>query len=306
MADAIGTLDDFALRIGREGDGLWPQRIVFAFNTMPSPRGSFQVAFPRLELVLDGCYRNTLAGGGGAVGDQTLCTGEALFIPADCWNKPAWDCDVHLLSLLFGAKHLGVSIVRWSGERQAFTSVDKYSCLVPGNSPLYHMVDALSCLQPENASTAFYGRLLAKALVEYAKILLSHPLQDDERQSSALYRAVCSFLEENFDKLVTRDIVAREFQVSPNYLSRVFSDHGETTFSDFLTSIRIGKAKTLLESSPLSLAEVAQRCGFHDPNYFFKVFKKRVKRTPTEYRSSVLAAGPHPLPLAEEGKMARS
>jgi len=291
MGEASVILDEFCGSDETGDRAMWPRRIVFGFNTVAPPRGCFQVPFPRLELVLAGTYRNTVCTAAGATDQRVLSAGDALFIPADCWNLPAWDSDVQVLSLLFGAKHLGVSLVVWSAEKAEFSSVDKRSCLVPGNSPLYRMVDAVSSFQSEGETVTSYGRLQANALLEYTKILLQNPSQGEERQSSALYRAVCTYVEENFDQMITRDIVARKFQVSPNYLSRVFSDHGDTTFSDFLTSVRIGRAKAMLEQVDLPLVQVSQRCGFHDPNYFFKVFKKRVKRTPTEYRNSVLGTG---------------
>lgn len=284
------SLDDFGQPMPEDG-GFWPCRLFFGYDTQPSPRGSFETSFPRLELVLSGRYPNLVCGRTADLFEVMLEAGDALFIPADCWNKPAWDEDVGLLSLLFGATHLGVSLLAWDAGQQAFTSVDKRSCLVPGNSPLYHMVEALACLQDGDSPAGRPARLQAKAVIEYAKSLLRHPLRDDERQAAALYRSVCVFLEENFGQIITREKVAREFGVSPNYLSRVFADHGSATFSDFLISLRIGKAKLMLEKFDLPLAEVAQRCGFHDPNYFFKVFKKRVKRTPTQYRTSVARTG---------------
>lgn len=291
MADAIEIVENLCFSHRENGAGLWPQRIAFCYNGAPPPRGCFQVPFPRLEIVVDGTYRNRLCDNSANIYEYELVAGDALFIPADCWNMPAWDNDAQVLSLLFGVKHLGVSFVAWDLARREFSSVDKCSCMVPGNSPLYQMVNALSCLQPERDTDTYHARLLVSALLEYTRELLEHPLQNDERQSSALYRSVCSFIEQNFDKMISRDIVAREFRVSPNYLSRVFNNHGDTTFSHFLTSVRIGRAKEMLEESGLSLIEVSQRCGFHDPNYFFKVFKKRVKRTPTEYRSSLQASG---------------
>ncbi len=291
MAEAAGTLDEFAFEAWG-GAGLLPRRIVFGQDAAPPPLRSLQVPFARLELVLEGCYRNTLCDGAAHIDEQCLLAGEALFVPADCWNKPAWDCDVRLLSLLFGAQHLGISLLSWTVERQAFTSVEKRSCLVPGNSPLYHMVAALSRLRDEGISSAPYGRLLAKAVIEYVKTLIVRPFHDKERQSATLYRVACLFLEENFGKTITRESVARQFRISSNYLSRVFRDQGAATFSDHLVSVRIGKARLMLEKYDLPLVAVAQRCGFHDVNYFFKVFKKRVGRTPSEYRSSVQAGAP--------------
>lgn len=291
MIGDIATLDDFGrAHIGGE-ESAWPSRVVFGLDTAPPPIGSLQVQFARLELVLGGVYRNVLCNAAATVEQQDVLVDEVLFIAGNCWNEPLWDHDVRLLSLLLGPTHLGVSLMSWSVGARAFTSVEKRNCLVPGNAPLPHMVEALASLREEGASTALHVRLQAHAVVEYARRLIAQPAREEERQSSAFYRAACAFIDENFDRQISRETVARHLGISPNYFSRVFREQGGATFSDYLTHVRIGKAKFLLEKYDMPLPHVAQRCGFNDFNYFYKVFKKVVGRTPTEYRTSV-----HPRP----------
>jgi AraC-like DNA-binding protein len=283
----IGSLDDFARGVGPGESEAPAERIVFGLDSAPPPLRSLQVQFARLELVIGGVYRNALCTADAKIVTRDLVAGDALFIPANCWNEPLWDRDVHLLSLLFGATHMGVSLVTWQVAAGAFTSVEKRSCLVPGNGPLAHLIEALTNLREEESTTAPHARLLVHSIVEYAKTLILNPMPDEERQSSALFRAACLYIDENYDKTITREIVARQLGISPNYFSRVFSEQGGMTFSDHLNAVRIGKARMMLEKYDLSLAQIARRCGFHDFNYFLKVFKKRVGRTPTEYRASV-------------------
>lgn len=287
MTGSLATIDEFGRAHIEGDDALWPRRLIFGLDTVPPPIGSLQVQFARLELVLEGVYRNRLCLPDGRVGEEDVMVGDALFVAGNCWNEPLWDHDVRLLSLLFGPTHLGVSLMEWNAGRKTFASVEKRSCLVPGNGPLNHMVDALSTLREEGVSTAVYGRLQAYAVVEYARRLVAQPIREEERQSSAFFRAACGFIDEHFDRLITRETVASHIGISPNYFSRVFREQGGMTFSDYLTQVRIGKAKFMLEKYDLPLAQIAQRCGFNDFNYFYKVFKKVVGRTPTEYRTSV-------------------
>lgn len=266
-----------------------PRRVVFARDTRPPPPGGLQVQFPRLELVLDGVYRNELCDDAGGTAICDLAAGDALFVAANCWNRPVWDADVRLLSLLIGSKHFGLSLLSWDAARGAFGPVEKRSGPLSGNSPLYHMAAALAGCR--DAADAPYLRPQVEAVVEYARTLIAQAVSADERRSAALHRAACLYLEENLGAGLTRERVARQFGVSPNYLSRVFRDEGGVTFSDFVAVRRVGTAQWLLEAYDLSLAEVARRCGFRDVNYFLKVFKKRVGRTPTEYRASIRAHG---------------
>ena len=286
MIDPIATLEDF-VSDGWRGEAAPPFRLILGRDTVPPPSGSLQVQFARLELVLGGVYRNVLCDTAGTVAEHELCAGDALFIPANCWNRPNWDADVRLLSMLFGAKHFGLSLLAWNAARGVFDPVEKHSCPLPGNSPLYHMIAALEALRDDEAAHQTYPRLLTRAVIDYARRLSAGATVAEERRSAALHRAACIYIEENLGAGTTRERVARQFDVSPNYLSRVFRDQGGTTFLDFLTLARIGTARRMLEKYDMPLAEIARRSGFRDVNYFLKVFKKRLGRTPSEYRISI-------------------
>ncbi len=286
------TLDDFATGPALAADSGWPRRLVFALDAAAPPLGALQVQFARFEFVIDGAYANLLSDRAAQIDEHRLGPGDGLFIPGNGWNQPLWDADVEVLSLLFGATHLGVSLVRWSAGEQRFTSVEKRSCLIPGNGPLQLMVEAMATYRDAPDASSLDARLLAQAIIEYARGLIANPAPEEDRQSSAFFRAACLYIDENFDKLITRDTVAAHLKISPNYFSRVFREQGAMTFSDYVTQVRIGKAKFMLEKYDLPLSQIAQRCGFNDFNYFYKVFKKVVGRTPTEYRNSVQTRSP--------------
>ena len=59
------------------------------------------------------------------------------------------------------------------------------------------------------------------------------------------------------------------------------------TFSNYLTHVRIDRAKHLLYNYDLKLDEIAARCGYYDAPYFCRVFKRLTKTTPAEYRMRV-------------------
>ena len=72
--------------------------------------------------------------------------------------------------------------------------------------------------------------------------------------------------------------------ISPYYFSKVFKEESGLNFIEYLTNIRIDKAKELLDSTSLSIKEICVSCGYTDPNYFSRSFKKKVGVTPTEYK----------------------
>ncbi len=94
------------------------------------------------------------------------------------------------------------------------------------------------------------------------------------------------YIDENYEKDLTLDEVAREIAISPYYLSKLFKDETEVNFIEYVTTLRMEKAKKLLEESDESIKEICVSVGYSDPNYFSRLFKKTVGKTPTEYRES--------------------
>ena len=79
--------------------------------------------------------------------------------------------------------------------------------------------------------------------------------------------------------------------VSPFYLSHVFSKYTGSTFTEYLTDIRMNHARVLLTQTDLSIRRVADRVGYPDGYYFTKVFKKRFAAPPGRYRKSAVRQG---------------
>ena len=78
--------------------------------------------------------------------------------------------------------------------------------------------------------------------------------------------------------------VAREVNISANYLSAVFSQEMGATFTEYVTSKRMDRAKELLRTTDKRSGEVAAAVGYRDPHYFSFLFKKTQGCTPRDYR----------------------
>ena len=75
-------------------------------------------------------------------------------------------------------------------------------------------------------------------------------------------------------------MLAEQFHLNPQYISQLFKSEIGVNFLAYLTSIRMEKAKKLLLSTSLSVAEVAEQSGYGD----YRVFKKSEGITPSQYR----------------------
>lgn len=91
------------------------------------------------------------------------------------------------------------------------------------------------------------------------------------------------FIDTSYDKPIQLSDVAEVLRITPSYLSRLFSRYGSTSFVDYLTRVRMERAKELLKSGRLSIKEVSSRVGYQDPNYFSRIFKKTSGEAPSEF-----------------------
>lgn len=84
---------------------------------------------------------------------------------------------------------------------------------------------------------------------------------------------------------ISLNSVAASVGMSPSYFSSIFSREMGKTFVEYLTEIRIEKAKELLACSSMKSSEIGYEVGYKDPHYFSYIFKKTLGCSPKEYRS---------------------
>jgi AraC-like DNA-binding protein len=207
----------------------------------------------------------------------------ALLAAPNCWNLPEWQPGLELLSILFGRTQLGISLV--SARTNNFPQLvsQKYSLPRPISGAVPHLLIALAeVLAEDEASPALTD--LVRALICCVGNLLRQPVSRPGGRAQTLLEEIRVFLQSHYQYEITRDAVAEHFGVTPNHLSRLFQTHGRMTFSNYLTHVRIDRAKHLLRHYDLKLDNIAARCGYHDTPYFWHVFKKITKTTPMAYR----------------------
>ncbi|MBM7586309.1 two-component system response regulator YesN [Bacillus pakistanensis] len=94
------------------------------------------------------------------------------------------------------------------------------------------------------------------------------------------------YLQQNYQQDINLKEIADRFYLSREYISRKFKQDFNETITDYLTKIRLEKAKELLENPYLKIYEIAYSVGYQNEKYFSKVFKKLIGLTPNEYRGS--------------------
>lgn len=94
-----------------------------------------------------------------------------------------------------------------------------------------------------------------------------------------------AYIEKNFDSEdISLNSVATHVNISSSHFSSIFSQEEGQTFIEYLTELRMNKAKELLMCSSLKSSEIGYAVGYKDPHYFSYLFKKTQNVTPKEYR----------------------
>jgi AraC-like DNA-binding protein len=105
-----------------------------------------------------------------------------------------------------------------------------------------------------------------------------------ERKSLA--DAVHRYIETNYAKPITTSAIARDLHYNVDYLSRVFHSHWRMSIIEALHQKRIGMARASLNGEPgKNINEIAFECGYTDPGYFRRMFKRLTGLTPREFRT---------------------
>lgn len=108
----------------------------------------------------------------------------------------------------------------------------------------------------------------------------------------AIVRQVVEHILVNLDARLSVSDLAEIAGLSRAYFTRVFTASEGMPPAEFVLRERMRRAARLLAAHALPVKEIAALCGFHDPNYFAKAFRRFFGRSPTEFRASGISALP--------------
>lgn len=109
--------------------------------------------------------------------------------------------------------------------------------------------------------------------------------QKRQDQSDDMIRKVNKYIQEYLHEDLSLHRLAEVVYLSPYYLSRLYKQKTGKNLADVITEARIARAKHLLTSTDLKVAEIAMKVGIDSAPYFTRMFKKAVHCTPLEYRT---------------------
>ena len=92
------------------------------------------------------------------------------------------------------------------------------------------------------------------------------------------------FVDDNYsDCSLSLEMLSKQLSYSPKYISSSFKKHFKVGLSDYITTLRIQHACTLIQQGFTRISDISVQCGYSDAQYFSKVFKRRMGQIPSEY-----------------------
>ncbi len=108
-------------------------------------------------------------------------------------------------------------------------------------------------------------------------------------KENGIVNQVSKFVLENIDEDISLKTISESLFMNKSYVSEAFKQKTGMSFIEYLTIVKMERAKKLIGDGRLKAYEVAELLGFKDIEYFSRLFKKSTGLTPTQYRQSIIA-----------------
>jgi YesN/AraC family two-component response regulator len=140
---------------------------------------------------------------------------------------------------------------------------------------------AIQRINPRNAN------LLTESVLLYTASFIDTDSGEVKSTGSTVVENLVAYIEQNYaDTDLSLKKTAEIFAYTDKYLSRIFKLRMGKNFNEYLCEIRISRAIQMMDEGKKNVEWLAMECGYRDPVYFAKVFKRVTGKTPHEYIKS--------------------
>lgn len=126
-----------------------------------------------------------------------------------------------------------------------------------------------------------------KWMLESLDCVMDNMLESRNSVNIRVINKACEYIAENCHKNISLDEVAQTVHLSRFYFSRLFKQEMGCNFVDYISKIRIDRAKLLLKNSDYNGVRIAAEVGYQDASYFSRVFRQATDMTPNQYRNKM-------------------
>ncbi|WP_428768919.1 response regulator [Treponema sp. HNW] len=137
---------------------------------------------------------------------------------------------------------------------------------------------------------SYYRRIMTfddweelRSWLENVLLRISHQITQGKQEHKIIFN-IKAYINSHLESDLRLVIIADMFGINPNYLSTVFKKNVHKNYTDYVNEKRIRYALELIKTTNLSAKEIAYKCGYANPNYFSRIFRKITKTTITQYQ----------------------
>lgn len=253
----------------------------------PPPPGKkvLFVSSPSFDFVLNGVKRMVFADGGEK--NVIMYPGDVHYCPKGHWKMPVWDHYHQMSSIIFYPEFIRITYIDFS-EQTTVNYADRnadifYHTAVPLNEAGILAVQSIDSIIRSGDSLKPVPCLLHGILFMVRDALLNDHASPGGKKNATWIR-IKHYLQDNFQRQITRNSVAKEFKMSASYMSQLFAEKEPDGFIGLLRELRMRHGALLLTTTDLTIDEITEQCGYTSTSYFIYEFKKKYGLSPGKYR----------------------
>ena len=251
------------------------EHISIKTKTVRKPVNMHLHSYYELEMVLDGMGEQNL---NGTV--YPLEKGSIYFLTPIDFHSVTPQNPMQVVNLSFDETVLSPQLRLLFMNRRENYSFPPDS---PHNKKLQTLLDLL---QEENRRDDEHTQQCRRDLLELLLYTVARGKNSENMVSNQLHRSM-QYLFQHFREDISLEEVARQSGYTPNYFSHLFHESTGEKFVELLGKLRLNYAKMLLQSTDLSITEVAEKSGFGSASALHRNFQKTMGLAPSKYRQSI-------------------
>lgn len=124
-------------------------------------------------------------------------------------------------------------------------------------------------------------------MLEFLDSFMDNMLKNRSSINLRVINKACDYITENCHRNISLEEVAQTVHLSHFYFSRLFKQEKGYNFVDFITKVRVDRAKVMLQDPDYTVVQIAAEVGYQDASYFCRVFRHTMDMTPKQYRSEM-------------------
>ncbi len=261
------------------------QKVFIGYRTTSKPQ-DFRVQsqpWHRIIVPLSGLKHILIADGERST-RLHLTAGKLLYLPPFVWSLPEWTSLHEMLAVVFRGDFLRIAYIDFHSLQKPHPLQDHIFHLAGGgSSETRYILQALADAIHLPIENSYYVKLL-DCLLRFVLEDVSQCKNVNYSKSYSNWLKLSDFVRMNFQSQVNRGELARMFDLTPEYVSRLFKTYSGKSFSNFLADQRIDHAVVLLKESDAGVKEIAYESGYSYPSHFIKMFRRRFNMTPGMFR----------------------